>query len=38
MVSAIVCVDKNWGIGYQGNLLTHIPEDMRFFRDKTKTV
>lgn len=36
MISAIVCIDKNWGIGYQGNLLTHIPEDMRFFRDKTK--
>lgn len=36
MVSAIVCVDKNWGIGYQGNLLARIPEDMRFFRDKTK--
>lgn len=36
MVSAIVCVDKNWGIGYQGELLINIPEDMRFFRDKTK--
>ena len=36
MVSAIVCVDKNWGIGYKGNLLVNIPEDMRFFRDKTK--
>ena len=35
MVSAIVCVDKNWGIGYQGRLLASIPEDMRFFREKT---
>lgn len=36
MVSAIVCVDKNWGIGYNNNLLISIPEDMRFFRDKTR--
>lgn len=35
MISAIVCVDKNWGIGYQGKLLTHIPEDMKFFKEKT---
>ena len=36
MISAIVCVDKNLGIGYQGNLLMSIPEDMRFFTEKTK--
>ena len=36
MVSAIVCVDRNWGIGYQGELLSYIPEDMRFFTEKTK--
>ncbi len=35
MISAIVCVDENWGIGYQGKLLAHIPEDMKFFKDKT---
>lgn len=35
MVSAIVCVDKNWGIGYNGKLLVNIPEDMRFFKEKT---
>lgn len=35
MISAIVCVDKNWGIGCQGDLLTKIPEDMKFFRNKT---
>ena len=23
-VKAIVCVDKNWGIGYNGELLFHI--------------
>ena len=35
MISAIVCVDNNWGIGYNGNLLAHIPEDMNFFKEKT---
>lgn len=35
MISAIVSVDKNWGIGYQGKLLAYIPEDMRFFKEKT---
>lgn len=35
MVAAIVCVDKNWGIGRQGNLLTNIPEDMRRFKEMT---
>lgn len=35
MISAIVCADENWGIGYQGKLLANIPEDMRFFREKT---
>ena len=35
MISAIVCADKNWGIGYQGKLLAYIPEDMRFFKEKT---
>ena len=35
MVSAIACVDKNWGIGFQGELLINIPEDMMFFREKT---
>lgn len=36
MISSIVCVDKNWGIGCQNKLLTYIPEDMRFFKEKTK--
>jgi dihydrofolate reductase len=35
MVYAIVSVDKNWGIGYNGKLLAYIPEDMRFFKEKT---
>lgn len=35
MISAIVCVDKNWGIGYKNDLLVRIPEDIKFFREKT---
>ena len=35
MVSAIVCVDNNWGIGKDGKLLLKIPEDMEFFRKVT---
>ena len=35
MIAAIVCVDENFGIGYNGDLLAHIPEDMKFFREKT---
>ena len=31
MISAIVAVDKNWGIGYNNDLLAHIPEDMKNF-------
>lgn len=31
----IVSVDTNWGIGYQGNLLMRVPEDMKRFRAKT---
>lgn len=32
----IAAVDQNWGIGKDGDLLFHIPEDMRFFRMMTK--
>lgn len=35
-MKAIAAVDKNWGIGRDGGLLFHIPEDMRFFRETTK--
>jgi dihydrofolate reductase len=35
MIAAIVCADNNFGIGYNGDLLTHIPADMKFFKDKT---
>lgn len=39
-MEAIVAVDRNWGIGYQGGLLVSIPEDHRMFRKTTlhKTV
>ncbi len=35
-MNIIVAVDKNWGIGKDNNLLDHIPEDMKFFRETTK--
>lgn len=35
MISAIVAVDNNWGIGYNGNLLEHIPEDLKYFKALT---
>lgn len=35
MIKAIVCVDKNWGIGKKNGLLFDIPEDMDFFRKTT---
>ena len=31
----IACVDKNFGLGYEGNLLFHIAEDMKNFRALT---
>ena len=34
-MKAIVAVDMNWGIGYKGNLLLRIPEDMQFFKQMT---
>ena len=35
MISAIVAVDEDWGIGFNGELLEKIPEDMKFFKDLT---
>ena len=39
-MNQIVNVNASWGIGRDGDLLCHIPEDMRFFKDMTmgKTV
>lgn len=31
----IAAVDRNWGIGKDGNLLMHIPGDMEFFKNQT---
>lgn len=35
-IIGIVCVDRNWGIGAKNDLLFHLPEDMKFFRETTK--
>lgn len=35
MISAIVAVDKDWGIGYQDQLLEHLPPDMKYFKELT---
>ena len=35
-MNAIACVDLNWGLGKDNKLLYHIPEDMEFFKGKTK--
>ena len=35
MISAIVAVDKNWGIGFEGRLLEHLPPDMKYFKELT---
>jgi dihydrofolate reductase len=39
-MNLIVAVDNNWGIGFDGNLLQVIPEDMQYFKNITlgKTV
>lgn len=34
-MKALVAVDFDWGIGYQGDLLKRIPEDMKFFKRMT---
>ena len=34
-MKAIVAVDKKWGIGKKNDLLFHLPEDMKYFREKT---
>ena len=35
MIRAIVAVDEKWGIGKKNDLLFHLPEDMKFFKQKT---
>ncbi len=34
-MNTIVSVDNNWGIGYKNDLLFHVSEDMRYFKEKT---
>ncbi|MGH4123956.1 MAG: dihydrofolate reductase [Clostridium sp.] len=34
-MNLIAAVDLNWGIGYNSKLLVKIPEDMRYFKEKT---
>ena len=35
MIAAIVAVDSNWGIGYNGDLLESIPADLKHFKEIT---
>lgn len=35
-ISQIAAIDRNRGLGKSGELLYHIPEDLRRFREKTK--
>ena len=35
MINAIVAVDNDWGIGFNGELLEHIPEDLKYFKELT---
>ena len=35
MLKAIVAVDENWGIGYNGDLLVSIPNDLKHFKTVT---
>ncbi|NLF80188.1 MAG: dihydrofolate reductase [Clostridia bacterium] len=39
-MNLIAAADQNWGIGYQGQLLCHVPADLRRFKELTcgKTV
>lgn len=34
-MNLIAAVDKQWGIGKNGDLLFRIPEDMKYFKDMT---
>ncbi|MDO4746377.1 MAG: dihydrofolate reductase [Bacillota bacterium] len=34
-MNAIVIVDSNWGIGKNGDLLVHLPGDLKYYKEKT---
>lgn len=34
-MNAIVVVDKNWSIGKDGDLLVHLPGDLKYYKEKT---
>lgn len=34
-MKAIVVVDKNWNIGRDGDLLVHLPGDLKYYKEKT---
>lgn len=34
-MNLIAAVDNNWAIGYKGELLVRIPEDLKHFKEKT---
>lgn len=36
MISAIVAVNNDWGIGFNGELLERIPEDLKYFKKLTE--
>ena len=36
MISAIVAVDEEWGIGFEGQLLERLPPDMQHFKETTE--
>ena len=36
MMKAILCADREWGIGKDNKLLFSLPTDMKFFRQTTQ--
>ncbi|MBR5230515.1 MAG: dihydrofolate reductase [Firmicutes bacterium] len=34
-MNMIVAADKNWGIGRNGDLLTNLPGDLKYFKERT---
>ena len=37
-MNLIVAVNEKWGIGKDGGLLAHLPEDMKYFRETTSLI